>query len=337
MKELIFELCSCNGVSGDENNIAKLCAEKLNKYGKVTIDSNNSVVAVVGNANADKTIMLDAHIDQIGFIITEINENGFLKVDKCGGIDFRTLLGAPVKVFGKEELDGIVCCMPPHLSDGNEDKAIDSDKVWIDLGLPANIVNEKVSIGNTVTFYNNPKLLLNNRISSSALDNRAGVAAIIKACELIYNIDLPYKVVVLLSCQEETYAAGAKTKAFEYEPDECICVDVSFANQQGITDSYSNIELGKGPMLCYSSTLNKDMTNRLKSIALSENIPTQIEVCSGRTGTNADHIATSRCGIKTTVLSIPQRNMHTQVEIVDIKDVENTSKLIANYIISGGV
>lgn len=337
MKELIFELCSCNGVSGDENNIAKLCAEKLNKYGKVTIDSNNSIVAVVGNANADKTIMLDAHIDQIGFIITKINENGFLKVDKCGGIDFRTLLGAPVKVFGEEELDGIICCMPPHLSDGNEDKAIDSDKVWIDLGLPANIVNEKVSIGDTVTFYNNPKLLLNNRISSSALDNRAGVAAIIKACELIYAKDLPYKVVVLLSCQEETYAAGAKTKAFEYEPDECICVDVSFANQQGITDSYSNIELGKGPMLCYSSTLNKDMTNKLKSIALSENIPTQIEVCSGRTGTNADHIATSRCGIKTTVLSIPQRNMHTQVEIVEIKDVENTSKLIANYIISGGV
>lgn len=337
MKELIFELCSCNGVSGDENNIAKLCAEKLNKYGEVTIDSNNSVIAVIGNADADKTIMLDAHIDQIGFIITEINEKGFLKVDKCGGIDFRTLLGSPVKVFGKEELDGIICCMPPHLSDGNEDKAIDSDKVWIDLGLPANIVNEKVSIGDTASFYNNPKLLLNNRISSSALDNRAGVAAIIKACELIYNKDLPYKVVVLLSCQEETYAAGAKTKAFEYEPDECICVDVSFANQQGITDSYSNIELGKGPMLCYSSTLNKDLTNKLKKVALTEDIPTQIEVCSGRTGTNADHIATSRCGIKTTVLSIPQRNMHTQVEIVDIKDVENTSKLISKYIISGGV
>lgn len=336
MKELIFELCSCNGVSGDENNIAKLCAEKLNKFGKVTID-NNSVVAVLGNTGAKKTIMLDAHIDQIGFIVTEIDDKGFLKVDKIGGIDYRTLLGSPVRIFGKEELTGIICCMPPHLSDGNEDKAIESDKMWVDLGLPAEIVNDKVSIGDTGTFCINHQLLLNNRISSLALDNRAGVAAILKACELIYDKELPYKVVVLLSCQEETYAAGAKTKSFQYQPDECICVDVSFANQQGITDSYSNIELGKGPMLCYSSTLNKDMANKLKSIAVNEDIPTQIEVCAGRTGTNADHISISRCGVKSTVLSIPQRNMHTQVEIIDIKDIENTAKLIAKYIISGGV
>ncbi len=337
MKELIFELCNCNGVSGDENNIAKLCAEKLNKFGKVTIDNNNSVIAVLGNVNAEKTIMLDAHIDQIGFIVTEIDDKGFLKVDKCGGIDYRTLLGSPVRIFGKEELTGIICCMPPHLSDGNEDNAVDGDKLWIDLGLPVEIVNEKVSIGDRGTFCSNFKSLLNNRISSLALDNRAGVAAIIKVCELIHNKELPYKVVVLLSCQEETYGTGAKTKSFQYEPDECICVDVSFSNQQEITDSYSNIELGKGPMLCYSSTLNKDMSNKLKAIALNEDIPTQIEVCAGRTGTNADHISTSKRGVKSTVLSIPQRNMHTQVEIVDLKDVENTAKLIAKYIILGGV
>lgn len=337
MKELIFELCNCNGVSGDENNIAKLCAKKLNKFGKVAIDSNNSVIAVLGNVNAKKTIMLDAHIDQIGFIVTEIDDKGFLKVEKCGGIDNRTLLGSPVIIFGKEEITGIICCMPPHLSDGKEDKAVDNDKLWVDLGLPFEIVNEMVSIGNTGTFCVNSKSLLNDRISLPALDNRAGVAVAIKTCELIYNKDLPYRVVILLSCQEETYAAGAKTKSYEYEPDECICVDVSFANQQGITDSYSNIELGKGPMLCYSSTLNKDMTNKIKEIALNENIPTQIEICAGRTGTNADHISTSKYGVKSTVLSIPQRNMHTQVEIVDIKDVENTAKLIAKYIISGGI
>jgi endoglucanase len=240
-------------------------------------------------------------------------------------------------VLGKKELDGVICCMPPHLSDGNEDKAIEPDKVWIDLGMPLDAVKEVVSVGDTATFISNPKSLLNDRISAIALDNRAGVASLIKVCDIISNCNLDCKVVVVLSCQEETYATGAKTKSFEYEPDECICVDVSFANQDGVSDSYSKIELGKGPMLCYSSTLNKNMTNKLSSIAKSLDIPTQVEVCAGRTGTNADHITTSKSGVKSTVLSIPLRNMHTQVEIVDINDIENTAKLIAQYIISGGI
>lgn len=337
MKDLLFELCNCDGVSGCEDNISKFCAEKLSKYATVKRDYNNNVIAVLGDENSDKTILLDAHLDQIGLIVTDIDNNGFIKVDKCGGVDYRTLPGSAVKILGKMPFDGIICCMPPHLTDGNEDKAYDADKIWIDTGMPSDIVNENVSIGDRAFFYNNPKMLLNNRISSTALDNRAGVAALIRACELLSKRDLFCKVVVLLSCQEETYATGAKTKAFECTPDESICVDVSFANQEGITDAYSNIKLGAGPMLCYSPVLNKEITSKLKSIAQHINIPTQTEVCGGITGTNADYISTTKCGVKTAVVSIPQRNMHTQVEVVDICDVENTAKLISEYVLSGGV
>ena len=337
MKDLLFELCNCDGISGKENNIADKCLELLSQYADVKKDYNNNVLAVLGNKNSDKTLLLDAHIDQIGLIVTDIDDNGFLKVDKCGGIDCRTLPGSPVKVFGKEVYEGVICCMPPHLSDGNEDKALEIDKIRVDVGLPVDIVKESISVGDIVSFRNNPKTLLNNNITSVALDNRAGVAALIKVCELISKTDLSYKVVILLSCQEETFGTGAKTKSFEINPDKSICVDVSFANQIGISDSYANIELGKGPMLCYSPTLDRELANTLKEIAHKNNIPIQIEVCGGRTGTNADHISVSKSGVKTAVLSIPQRNMHTQVEIVNIEDVENTAKLIYNYIISGGV
>lgn len=337
MKDLLFKLCGLDGVSGSEGNVADYCAQYLSKYCKVTKDYHNNVIAILGNKNAEKTILLDAHIDQIGFIVTEIDNNGFVKVDKCGGIDYRTLLGSPVKVYGKNVLDGVICCMPPHLIDGKEDTAVSADMVWIDLGLPAHIVQENISIGDNAVLIAKPSMLLNNRITAPALDNRAGVAAILKACELLSKRDLFCKVVILLSCQEETYGTGAKTKAFEYIPDEAICVDVSFSNQEGVSGSYSNIQLGKGPMLCYSSTLNKNMTNKFKDIAGYLNISTQIEVCGGRTGTNADSITVTKSGVKSTVLSIPQRNMHTQTEIVDIKDVENTAKLIAEYVISGGV
>lgn len=337
LKKLLFKLCSLSGVSGTENSVAKFCAEYLSKYAEAETDSNNNVIATLGNKNAEKTILLDAHIDRIGFIVTEITDDGFLRVDKCGGVDLRTALDAPVIVHGKEDISGVVCCMPPHLSDGNEDKAPEIDKVIIDLGLPANMVKELVSVGDTITLYSEPKQLLGNRVTATALDNRAGVATLLKVCEHISEKKLNYKVIVLLSCQEETFATGAKTRAFSADSDECISVDVSFAAQPGVSGQYSNIALGKGPMLCISPNLNRPMFNKLKELCKKSDIDFQLEICNGRTGTNADHIAVTKSGVKTALISIPERNMHTQAEIVALSDIDDTARLISDYIIRGGV
>lgn len=337
LRNLLFDLCRLGGVSGSENSVARFCTDYLSKYTEVETDSNNNVIATVGNKNADKTILLDAHLDQIGFIVTEITDDGFLRVDKCGGVDLRTALDAPVIVHGIEDIRGVICCMPPHLSDGNEDKAPEIDKIIIDLGIPADRVKKLVSTGDTVTFYTEPKVLLNNRVTSAALDNRAGVAALLKVCKYISNKELNYKVIILLSCQEETFATGARTKAFSSNPDECICVDVSFTAQPGVDGQYSNIILGKGPMLCISPNLNKPMLNKLKQLCETSDINYQLEICNGRTGTNADHIAVTKSGVKTAVISIPERNMHTQAEIVDLGDISDTARLIADYITCGGV
>lgn len=337
MKEVLKQLCNLNGISGNEGNVADFCVNYLSNYANVTKDFNNNVIAVLGNTKSEKTILLDAHLDQIGLIITDIDSNGFIKVDKCGGVDFRTLLGSPVTVHGEKELKGIICCMPPHLSDGNEDEAPTIDNIFIDLGLPYDEVKQLVSCGDYISLDSKFSELLNGRISCSSLDNRAGIATLFEVCKLLCNTDLNFKVVILLSSQEETYATGAITKAYEISPDEAICVDVSFANQIGIDGQYSNVKLGGGPMVCFSSTLNRNMSEKLIELAEKNNIPFQYEVCGGRTGTNADHISTSKHGVKTAVVSIPQRNMHTQVEVIDINDIKNTAKLLAEYIISGGV
>lgn len=336
MFELVKNLCTAKGVSGNETEVCKLAYSLLFPFADVIINEFGNVIAVFGNKNADKTILLDAHIDQIGFVVTDITPKGFLKVEKCGGIDLRTVLGCGVIVQGKENIKGIVCCMPPHLSDGNEDKAVSADKVYIDLGLSAEKVKELVSIGDTVTFAEEPCKLLNNKISAPALDNRVGVASIIRVAQLLKGINCPYKVVAILSSQEETYQLGAKTGAFISGADEAIVVDVSFASQPGVSGQYSDIKLSGGPMLCISPTLSKDMYNCLKEICINKNIPYQNEVCNGATGTNADSISICKSGIKTTVVSIPQKNMHTQVEVVDISDIENTALLIAEYILRGG-
>lgn len=337
IKEVIFELCSSCGVSGSEEPAVEAAKKHFEKFAEVTIDHNGNLYATAGNKKSDKTILVDAHIDRIGFVVTEIDENGFVKVDKCGGIDTRTLQDTELIFQKNPKITGVVCCMPPHLSDGKEDKATPIDKTWVDFGLTYDEIIKFVGIGDVLTFKSTPKMLLNNRIASACLDDRCGVAALLRCAELISNEEnLKYKVVFLLSVQEETFGTGAKTGAFSVEADEAIAVDVSFAAQPDISGQYSKIELGKGPMICISPILNRTMSNKFIETAKQNSIPYQLEPVSGATGTNADSISVSKCGVKTSVISIPQRNMHTPNEIVSIDDVENTAKLIAEYIICGG-
>lgn len=338
MKEILFDLCKTSGVSGSENNIVSLTQKYFEKFCDVSTDINGNLFAKIEGNRCNKNILLDAHIDQIGLMVTLIEDNGFLRVAKCGGMDMRVLQGSAVIVHGKEDILGIVACMPPHLSDNKEDTAILIENVLIDTGLSSDEVRKNVSLGDTITFYCEPKSLLNSRVSAAALDNRAGVAVLIKCAQILCENKekQKYNVTFLLSTQEETYARGAKTGAFGEEYDESIVVDVSFANQLNIGSCDTVGELDGGPMICLSPVLDKEMNNSLISLAKSTKISYQIEVCSSRTGTNADHISTTKCGIKTALVSVPQRYMHTQAEVVSINDIESCASLIANYVMQGG-
>lgn len=333
IQELIFNLCTARGVSGDENAAASVAEQYLAAFAETSVDCNGNVIAVCGNPSAEKTILLDAHLDQIGLIVTDINENGFVKVAACGGIDVRTLQNEVFET--KDGARGTVCCLPPHLSDGSESKAEPMSKVWLDFGMSREEVQEHLETGDTLTFSEKPAMLLNGRITSPALDNRSSVAALIAAGELVKDAR-DYKVVILLSVQEETYGTGAAIGAFAQEPDEAIVVDVSFASQPDVSGQYAGIELGKGPMIGIAPILNREMTDTLAGLAQSLDIPFQYEPLPGSTGTNADKIAVSKSGVKTALISIPERYMHTQSEVLDPADVENTARLIAAYILRGG-
>ena len=337
LKDIIFDLCSTLGVSGSEEPAVNTAKKYLDSLAEVSVDRNGNLFAVLGNNNAEKTILLDAHIDRIGLIVTGIDNNGFVKVDKCGGIDIRTLQDSSLVLQSNTELIGTVCCMPPHLSDGKEDTAVSIDKTYVDFGMSKAEIKKNVKIGDVLTFHAEPKMLLNNKICAPALDNRCSVASLIRCAELLSGEQsLEYKVVIMLSVQEETFGTGAKTGAFSLNADEAIAVDVSFASQPDVTGQYSKIELSKGPMICLSPILNRVMSDKLIEIAEKSEIPYQLEPVSGATGTNADNIAVTKSGIKTSVISIPQRYMHTPNEVISLDDVENTAKLICEYIKCGG-
>lgn len=331
---LLETLCAAKGVSGAENEAAKVAAGLLSEYMPVGIDTLGSVTGSMGNGETH--ILLDAHLDQIGLVVTAIDDDGFLKVTKCGGADIRVLAAAEVTVHGREKLFGVITSMPPHLSKPEDaDKAKGFDDIAVDIGMSAEQAKKLVSPGDRITFNGDYLRLLGSRVCSPSVDDRAGVAAILRCLEMIKDKKLNCKISVMFSVQEETGGSGAQTGAFAANADEAIAVDVSFASAPNVS-SEKYAALGAGTMIGFGPSLDYAMSRKLSEIAENKNIPNQPEVMGRKTGTNCDEIQVAGRGVKTALLSIPLRNMHTASEVCDLEDIESTARLMAEYIIERG-
>ncbi len=335
MEKLLTELCSKYTVSGSELENLELIRSFFDKDTDIRTDANGNIIASIGRTDSKDVIMLEAHNDTIGFVVTFIDENGFLKLSNCGGTDRRVLLGSRVNVLGKKHIRGIVCCLPPHLSDGGEDKAPDADGIYVDTGLAKSELEKYVSAGDKVAVYSKPEKLIGKRFKAAGLDNKAGVAVLIRAAQLIKKQKTDICIKIVLSSQEETGLVGSRTAGFSVKPDCALVVDVSFAKQACVSEEKSG-KLSKGAMLGLSPILDRGLYRELEEICIKNSIPYQKEVMGGSTGTNADVISTAGEGVRTALVSIPLRNMHTQAETVDIDDLENTAKLISLFIESRG-
>ncbi len=330
--EMLMDLADCAGVSGDETCASEKAMEYLSKYSGNFRIKNGNVIADFGEREEGKShILIDAHIDQIGFIINYITDEGFIKVSACGGIDCRLLLAQQITILGKKPVSGIVCTFPPHLSKNNPNKVPDIDDIYIDVGMTKEEADKVISLGDRVVFAVKSKKLTGDRITGAALDDRCGVVAILYAVKMLKDTKLNCSYSVMFSTQEEVGERGAKIGAFEINPDIALEVDVSFA----LTSDDSEIKcghMGKGCMIGIAPALDRDLSNKLISLAEKNNIPYQIEVMNGTTGTNADQFSVTRCGAKAATLSVPIKYMHTPVEVVSLSDIINTSKIIVEFL-----
>ncbi|MBO5935161.1 MAG: M42 family peptidase [Clostridia bacterium] len=333
IRKITEQLTEGAGVSGNCHTLTK-AKGLLEEYAEVRTDALGSIIGTVGSGKTH--IMLDAHLDRIGLIVTAIDESGFLRVDKCGGSDTRVLCAAEVTVWGKEPVYGVITSTPPHLAKSEDaSKAPSFDNIYVDTGLSYDKLLKIVSVGDRITIDAPVRSLAGSRITGAALDDRIGMAALLRVLDIIKGKNPAVKVSVLFSVQEETTEAGGKTGAFGISPDEAIVVDVSFATAPGISEQQAG-KLGEGGMICISPSLSHEMSNELISLANENSIKYQTEICPSSTGTNADVISVSKSGIKTGLVSIPLRNMHTQAEIADLEDVESVAQIIAAYIIKKG-
>ena len=247
--DMLKALCEANGTSGDEAAAAMVAAEYLGKYMPVKVDALGNVTGDTGVSGSK--ILLDAHLDRIGFAVTAIDEKGFLKVARVGGIDPIVLAAAEVTVHGKEEVYGVIISTPPHLSKGSDGKAPEISDIAIDTGMSKEEAEKIISIGDRITMRGDMKRMLGERVCGAALDDRSGVAAILRCLEILGEKLNSLPIAVMFSSCEETGSAAAKSGSFNACPDEAIAVDVSFAKAPGIKDTV-RAELGKGTMIGYA-------------------------------------------------------------------------------------
>lgn len=331
-KELLMRLSSAVGVSGRENSVVNMAAEELKALGEVTVSPLGDLICCVQKPKeGEKCFMLDAHVDEIGMIITWIDDEGFLKVSSVGGFDRSLLLASQVAVHTKDgDLPGFICSIPPHLQTG-EGKNPQMDEIYIDIGYNKEEAEKRVSVGDVVTFVTPTREMAGGFITGKAIDNRSSCVAVMRAAELLKDESKNYGLYVTLTTREEVGGMGARTAAFTVNPTHAITVDVGFGWTPDCNRQKCGL-FGKGPMIAIGSLLDGEMSRTLIETAKEKEIPYQFEAIGGGTGTNADNILIARGGVKTGILSLPQGYMHTPVEKIKVEDIENCARLMAEYV-----
>jgi tetrahedral aminopeptidase len=328
--EFLKELCTSHAPSGREHWIYPVVKEAFEEFGEVSLGNLNNIY-VYKKGRGKESIMLMAHADEVFLMITDISENGFLKF-KCNGIDAKTLVSQEVYIHGKEKVLGVIGIKPPHLmSDDDRKKAIIAEDLLIDTGLSKQKLMSLINIGDYVTLKRSFYELLNNNVTCKSIDDRAGIAAMYACAKELKNINHDLDVYFVSSCQEEVGHRGAKVGSFEIKPTMAIAIDVTFdSGPMGATDRENKI--GGGPVICIGPNIHPKLRKKLMDIARDYNIPYQVEVEPGNTGTDAWDIQITGEGIPTLLISIPIKYMHTSVEMVNLEDIKNTGKLIAKLI-----
>lgn len=336
--QTLRDLLAARGPSGYESAPAAVWAQAAQAFGaEVTVDVVGTPSAKISARAQDaRRLVVMGHIDEIGLIVTHIDDEGYLWFREVGGWDAQILVGQRVAIAAREgSVVGVIGKKPIHLLREEERKKVAEVRdLHIDVGAKdAAQARELVRVGDVAVIDADPVELPNGRIASRALDNRLGSFVALEAARLISEAGgaQDWEVVAVAAAQEETTFGGSRTSAFSLAPDAAIVVDVTHATDApGIEIKESGKhELGSGPVLSRGSTLNPRLSEHLYETAEREKIAFTVEAIGRNTGTDADAVHLARGGIPTALVSIPLRYMHSPVELVQLEDVHAAAKLIA--------
>lgn len=337
--ELLKRLTAATGISGREEDVRSLIKEEMKPLmDDVKTDVMGNVIGF-RKGKASTRLVLAAHMDEIGFMVNHVDDNGFLRIIPLGGFDPRTLMAQKVVVHGKKELNGVFGSKPVHvLSEEEKKKVLKVTDYFVDLGLPGKKVEKLVEVGDSITWHRD-FTELGDCVTSKAFDDRVGVYVMLEALRKLKGKPLPVDIYAVATVQEEVGVRGATTSAIGINPDIAIAVDITLANDiPGASDHEQVTKLGEGAAIkvmdSYSIS-NPKLVDHLKEIARKKKIKTQMEILP-RGGTDAG--AMQRAGSKAAVatISIPTRYAHSTVETIHKKDVQACIELLAAYLLEAG-
>lgn len=336
-EKFLEALLNAPSPSGFEQPAAKIFRNRVkNHVDEVTRDVHGNSFAIL-NPKAEFKFMLAGHIDEIGLMINHIDDDGYIYTIQIGGMDTSLLIGQRVKIVTKKgEVFGVIGRKAIHLMEPEDrKKAVTMDKIWVDIGASSRKEAEKVvSIGDPMVIDVQYRRLRNDKIVSRATDDKVGAFIVAEVMRALSKKKLNVSVIGVATVQEEVGLRGAITSSYSARPDAGIAIDVGFASDHPDSDAkkIGDIKVGKGPILDRGPTINPVLLNDLFETAKELKLPYQVCAESSRGRTDANALQLSRGGVAAGLIGIPNRYMHSPVEVISLDDLDTAVKLITGYL-----
>ena len=341
-RDFLFKLLETPSPTGWEMPGQRVWAQYVENFADdVQCDTYGSTWATV-KGSSKNILMLEAHADEIGFIIKHIEKDGFLRLDRVGGSDVATARGRRLQILGdKGTVSGIIGNTAIHLRRDSlaSEKAPQTHELWVDVGAsnPAEVAALGLRVGHPAVYTDGPMELGKDLLISRALDNRIGGYIIAQAMKKVASTaEKPaWTLVCLNAVQEEIGGFGAKMATNRIHPTACVCLDVTHATDTpGLSPAKTgDIKLGEGPTLTHGAANHPLVVERLQKVANKVKVPIQHEAVSRFTGTDTDSIYDVHNGIPSALVSLPLRCMHSVVETAHQRDIDQTIQLLANFLL----
>jgi endoglucanase len=342
-REFLFRLLETPSPTGFEMPGQQVWAEWIGSHAAaVACDSYGSTWATLPGKSPD-IVMLEAHADEIGYMIKHIDEHGFLRLDRVGGSDAATARGRRLAILGDHgTVPGIIGNTAIHLrrDDLNAEKAPAVHDLWVDVGAanPAEVAQLGIRVGHPAVYQDGPMELANKRLVGRALDNRIGGYIIAQVMKRIATGKRKpaFTLVCLNAIQEEIGGHGAVMATYRLKPAVCVCLDVTHATDTPGLEAakHGSVKLGGGPTLTHGTANHPLVVKRLIELAAAHKIPVQHEASSRFTGTDTDKIFRSRQGVPSALVSLPLRCMHSVVETAHLDDIAHTIELLTAFVLA---
>ena len=336
-KQFFADLLNASGVSGYEQPVQRVVREYAKDFADdMTTDLHGNLILSI-NPEADVRVMLAGHCDQIGMVVSYIDDNGFIYTQTVGGWDPQQLIGQRMTVWTESgPIDGVIARKAIHLLDEAErKKVVKTKELWIDIGAADREEAEAlVRIGDSVTLRLGMTRLRNNLITAPATDNRTGVWVAVEALRIAAHAGVKIGVYAVSTVQEEIGLRGARTAAFSIDPHVGVAIDVTHATDCPKIDRYQqgNIRLGSGPVVVRGPNVNQKVNARLHELASGKSaLPVQASALGRAAPNDSNVIQVNRGGVATGLIGIPNRYMHSAVEVISLDDITNAAILLADF------